>query len=111
MNLGSIVKYANAAYAGLMIGLAVYFIVLIKHGYTFVPSGSININQLYASGTLGGPLMLGIIPWIIMVMIIATIFIILINMIYENSLRPKREVTKRKKRRGERVGVKNNDEF
>lgn len=96
MNLGSIVKYANAAYAGIMIGLAVYFIVLIKHGYTFVPSGSISINQLYASGTLG-PLMLGIIPWVIMVMIVATIFIILINMIYENSLRPKREVTKRKK--------------
>ena len=103
MDLKSVVKYANAAYAGLMIGLAVYFIILIKHGYTFVPSSSISVNQLFASGALG-PLMLGIIPWIIVIMIIATIFIVLINMVYENSLRPRKEERKITRRREERRG-------
>ncbi|GAB6947026.1 hypothetical protein JCM16161A_11560 [Vulcanisaeta sp. JCM 16161] len=101
MNLESIVKYANAAYAGLMIGLAAYFVILIRHGYTFVPSSSISVDQLFSSGALG-PLMLGVVPWIIMVMIIATIFIVLINMAYENSLKPKKvgkEVAKRREER------------
>ncbi|WP_243674891.1 hypothetical protein [Vulcanisaeta distributa] len=55
MDLRSIVKYANAAYAGLMIGLAAYFVVLIKHGYTFVPSSSssISIYQIFESGGVG----------------------------------------------------------
>ncbi|WP_054841766.1 hypothetical protein [Vulcanisaeta distributa] len=101
MNLGSIVKYANAAYAGLMIGLAAYFVVLIKHGYTFVPSGSVSVYQLFTSGALG-PLMLGVIPWVIMVMIIATVFIVLINMVYENSLKPRRAEREIAKRREER---------
>ncbi|WP_054856591.1 hypothetical protein [Vulcanisaeta sp. JCM 16159] len=109
MNLGSIVKYANAAYAGLMIGLAAYFVILIKHGYTFVPSGSISIYQIFESGALGGPLLLGVVPWIIMVMIISTLFIVLVNMVYENSLKPvskekrimkRREEERKKKERG-----------
>ena len=101
MDLKSVVKYANAAYAGLMVGLAAYFIILIKHGYTFVPSSSISVDQLFASGTLG-PLMLGIIPWIIVVMIIATVFIVLINMIYENSIRPRKEEKEVVRRKEER---------
>lgn len=102
MNLRDVVKYVNAAYAGLMIGLAMYLAVLITHGYSFVPSSQISINQLFASGALG-PLILGVIPWIIMVMIIATIFIVLINMIYENSLRPvKKEVARRREGRSKR---------
>ena len=105
MNLKSVVKYANAAYAGLMIGLAAYLVILIKHDYTFVPSSSISVNQLFASGTLG-PLMLGIIPWIIMVMIIATIFIVLINMVYENSLRPRKEIVRRKEEKKSSKGKK-----
>lgn len=113
MDLRSIVKYANAAYAGLMIGLAAYFVVLIKHGYTFVPSSSssISIYQIFESGALGGPLLLGIVPWIIMVMIISTLFIVLVNMVYENSLKPvgkekrimkRREEERKKKERGGR---------
>ncbi|GAB6944064.1 hypothetical protein [Vulcanisaeta sp. JCM 14467] len=105
MDLKSVVKYANAAYAGLMIGLAAYFVILIKHGYTFVPSSSISVNQflqVFTSGTLG--LMLGIIPWVVMVMIIATVFIVLINMVYENSLRPRKEERKITRRREERKG-------
>ena len=97
INLGSIVKYANAAYAGLMIGLAVYFAILIKHGYTFVSSGIISVSQLFKMGALG-PLVLGVIPEIIVVMIIATVFIVIINMAYENSLRSvksEREVARR----------------
>ena len=101
MDLKSVVKYANAAYAGLMVGLAAYFIILIKHGYTFVPSSSISVDQLFASGTLG-PLMLGIIPWIIVIMIIATVFIVLINMAYENSLRPRKEEKEAVRRKEER---------
>ena len=105
MDLKSVVKYANAAYAGLMVGLAAYFIILIKHGYTFVPSSSISVDQLFASGTLG-PLMLGIIPWIIVIMIIATVFIVLINMVYENSLRPRKEEKEAVRRRKEERRVK-----
>ncbi|MGC8607414.1 MAG: hypothetical protein ACP5GZ_02125 [Vulcanisaeta sp.] len=101
MNLGNIVKYVNAAYAGLMIGLAAYFVILIKHGYTFITSSSISISQLFSSGALG-PLALGIIPWTLMIMIIATIFIVLINMIYENSLRPIR----REKEKGKEAKIR-----
>ncbi len=55
--------------------------------------------------------MLGIVPWIIMVMIISTLFIVLVNMVYENSLKPvgkekrimkRREEERKKKERGGR---------
>ncbi len=106
MKLDGVVKYANVAYAGLMMGLAAYIVILIRHGYTFVPVSPQNvtsISQLFASGTLG-PLALGPIPWMLMVMIIATIFIVLLNMVYENSLKPIGREAKRKREEGKGKG-------
>ncbi|PLC68581.1 hypothetical protein B7L70_02825 [Vulcanisaeta sp. EB80] len=104
MRLADIVKYVNIAYAGIMLGLAAYFIVLIKYGYTFIhssSSGFITINQLFASGSLG-PAALGIIPSILAVMIILTIAIVILNMFYENSLKPPAKGVRRVEHRRER---------
>lgn len=110
MKLDGVVKYANVVYAGLMIGLAAYIAILIKHGYTFVPVSPQNVtsvSQLFASGALG-PLALGLIPWVLMVMIIATVFIVLLNMVYENSLKPVSREVKRKREEPKSKGKNKN---
>jgi hypothetical protein len=99
MELSEVVKYVNITYAGIMLGLAAYFIVLIKYGYTFVPGRSISITQLFSTGTLG-PAVLGVIPVILAVMIILTIVVVLLNMVYENTLKMPPKVSER--RHGER---------
>ncbi|MGC8543858.1 MAG: hypothetical protein ACP5NQ_07930 [Vulcanisaeta sp.] len=81
MKFESVVKYANVAYAGIMIGLAIYFIVLIKYGYIFLPpSTTISLSQvLSVNPTLSA---------IMITMIVATITIVLLNMVYEMGLKP-----------------------
>jgi hypothetical protein len=103
MRLADVVKYVNLTYAGVMLGLAAYFIVLIKYGYTFLsPQGEVSVYQLFASSSLG-PLTLGVVPLLLTVMIVLTVAIVILNMVYENSLKPrKREERRRKAEKAER---------
>ncbi|WP_069806885.1 hypothetical protein [Vulcanisaeta thermophila] len=100
MKLEDVVKYANVAYAGLMIGIAAYVIVLLREGYYFVPNTqTVSLNYIFGSGPLG-PLALGIIPSLLVVMIISTVFIVLLNLYYEYSVAPQRQAQRRAGGRG-----------
>jgi len=103
MELSEVVKYVNITYAGIMLGLAAYFIVLIKNGYTFVPGRYVSIAQLFSAGTLG-PAALGVIPVILAVMIVLTIAVALLNMVYENSLKTPPKVSERRRGGKEKKG-------
>jgi hypothetical protein len=81
MELRTLVKYANVTYAGLMLGFTAYFTYLTANQYDFAVSSSnnpIDINGLFNS--------VNPISAVLIVMIIATVFIVALNMYYENSL-------------------------